>query len=60
MLLGNKIQNNALQMGIKKNTGIQYLGNKISSESNRRILKTSAPNTVVRNSPIEKYRVNNY
>ena len=60
MLLGNKIQQNMLQMGNKKNSGIQLLGNKINSQANRRVLPIPPHNIVHRTSPIEKYHVNNH
>ena len=60
MLLGNKIQHNTLKMGNKKNTGIQLLGNKINSESNRRVLPIEPSNVAHRTSPIEKYHLNNH
>ena len=60
MLLGNKIQHNILQMGNKKNTGIQLLGNKVTSESSRRVLPVAPHNIVNRTSPIEKYHTNNH
>ena len=60
MLLGSKIKYNNLNMGNKKNSGINMLGNKISDQSNRRVLQITPNNSVVRNSPIEKYNVKNY
>lgn len=57
-MLGNKVQHNMLTMGNKKNSGIQYLGNKITSESRRHVLPLPSTTTVNRNSPIEKYRTN--
>ena len=60
MLLGNKIQHNTLQMGNKKNSGIQFLGNKINSQANRSVLPLPPHNVAHRTSPIEKYHVNNH
>jgi hypothetical protein len=60
-MLGNKMtQHNILQMGNKKNTGINYLGNKIDSQSRRHVLPMPSTPTVNRTSPIEKYRTINH
>ena len=60
MQLGNKLQHTMLNMGSKKNSGIQFLGNKINSQSNRHVLPIPPHNVVNRTSPIEKYHTNNH
>ena len=61
MLLGNKMtQHNVLQMGNKKNAGIQLFGNKINGEARRVVLSLPPHNVAHRTSPIEKYHTNNH
>lgn len=57
-MLGNKTQHNMLNMGNKKNNGIQYLGSKIQSKKSVLQMPQTPTPTENRSSSIEKYSRN--